>query len=268
MAYTSRTGTLRPGPAHGFTLIELLVVVGVMALLMALLLPGLTAARQSARKSACLAGLRQIGLAVQSYAHDNTGRIPFGPKAPPMLTATSFYPSTGAPSSLISLMNGAPVGAGLLLRKHLAKQPRAVFCPSSDQPVDADGELAGVGFRQAQCSYYYRHGSVARQYDTGVNDLVSSHLRLDRLGLNRDGRPIRALFIDTLLLCPPNLGEFNVKPRTHHQQRLANILFSDGHAASRLNTDGRFAVDLGDYDALRNAFDRILKVLERADTMP
>jgi len=246
----------------------LLVVVAILALLVALLLPALASARQLTRKNLCLAGLRQVGVAVHAYAHDNTGRIPFGPKAPPMLTATDFYPSTGAPTSLISLKTGAPVGAGLLLRKHLARQPKALFCPDSDQPVDADAELANVGVRQAQCSYHYRHGSVDRQYDTGKDDLVSDHIQLDRLGQNRDGRPIRALAIDTMILCPPGLAAFNVKPRTHHRQKVANVLFADGHAVSRLNTDGRFTVDLSDYDALRNAFDRILRVLERADTMP
>jgi prepilin-type N-terminal cleavage/methylation domain-containing protein len=109
---------------HGaFTLSELLVVIGIVALLMGLLVPVLASARASARKIACLANLRQIGVALHSYADDNRGNIPFGPKAPPFLHPANFYPSTGAVTSLISLRSGDPVGLGLLLREHLSKQP-------------------------------------------------------------------------------------------------------------------------------------------------
>ena len=50
--------------------------------------------------------------------------------------------------------------------------------------------------------------------------------------------------------------------------RSADILFSDAHAVSRLNRDGRFVVDLSNYAEVRSAFDKILKVLEQADTEP
>ena len=74
--------------------------------------------------------------------------------------------------------------------------------------------------------------------------------------------------IDTLFLCPPDLAPYNVVPRTHHRRKFANILFSDGHVSSRSNRDGRFEVDLRDYAQVRNAFDKILQVLERADAEP
>ena len=82
------------------------------------------------------------------------------------------------------------------------------------------------------------------------------------------GAPIRALCIDTIFLCPPDLETFNVRPRTHHQQKSADILFSDGHSVSRPNPDSRWTVDLQDYSQLRDAFNRILKVLEQADLEP
>lgn len=252
-----------------FTLVELLVVIGIIAVLMTVLLPALHLARESARKAACLSNLRQIGIAIQAYANDNRGRIPFGPKAPPMMTASDFYPSTGAPTSLISLTNGAPVGLGLMLREHLAKQPRALFCPGSDQADDAEGELAKVGRHQAQCSYYYRHGSVARQFDDpNAVARPAEHIQLAGLGLNRNGRSIRALAIDTQFPAPEGFASFGIASRTHHRQKWANILYSDGHAVSRPNTDQRFTVDLDDYFALKNAFDRILQVFEAADIEP
>ncbi|MHB8519445.1 MAG: type II secretion system protein [Limisphaerales bacterium] len=61
----------------GFTLIELLVVIGVIAVLAALLLPALTAAKSYARSVSCKNHLRQMGLALQMYVHDYDGKYPY-----------------------------------------------------------------------------------------------------------------------------------------------------------------------------------------------
>src|SRR5207245_618060 len=98
-----------PTNPTGFTLIELLVVIAIIAILAALLLPALAAAREAGRKAACLSNLRQIGIAIHGYAPDYEGKIPYGPKAPPFTSPADFYPSTGAPTSLLSLRGGAPV---------------------------------------------------------------------------------------------------------------------------------------------------------------
>jgi prepilin-type N-terminal cleavage/methylation domain-containing protein len=255
-----------PSTPRGFTLIELLVVIAILAMLAALLLPALSSAKQVGKKAACVANLRQIGLAIHNHAHDNDGLIPYGPKAPPFTSPASFYPSTGAPTSLLSLQSGAPVGLGLLLQDYLGDQPKVFFCPGTDQFVDTDAELAKVGRRQAQGSFYYRHGGNVQLFDTPASTNAPPHLLLENLGDNRDGMPIRALAIDTLFLCPSGLEAFNLRPRTHHQLRFADILGADGSVLSRLNVGGRFTVDLRNYSDLQDGFNRILKVLERADT--
>jgi prepilin-type N-terminal cleavage/methylation domain-containing protein len=69
------------GSRGGFTLVELLVVIGIIALLISILLPALSKARDSALRIKCLGQLRSLAQLVFVYAANNRGHMPVGAMA-------------------------------------------------------------------------------------------------------------------------------------------------------------------------------------------
>ena len=76
-----------------FTLIELLVVISIIALLVAILLPALQAARTVAQRTKSLSNVRQISIALHTYANDNDTSMPFAdrPDTPSNSASHGFW---------------------------------------------------------------------------------------------------------------------------------------------------------------------------------
>lgn len=75
----TRAISLNPPPwsrRTGFTLVELLVVIGIIAILIAIIMPALQRARESAKAAVCLSQVHQLGLLLAAYVNDNNGWLP------------------------------------------------------------------------------------------------------------------------------------------------------------------------------------------------
>jgi prepilin-type N-terminal cleavage/methylation domain-containing protein/prepilin-type processing-associated H-X9-DG protein len=73
---THRLWNIKHRHASAFTLIELLVVISIVALLLSILMPALSAARQTAQRGACLSNLRRLAISNMMYLEKSDGRFP------------------------------------------------------------------------------------------------------------------------------------------------------------------------------------------------
>lgn len=94
----------------GFTLIELLVVISIIALLVAILLPVLAKARQSALNVKCQSNLRQVGIASLAYVLDNKGVLCLQYPSSTIYAPVQYNSTSGTQTDLVNVEKRA-IGA-------------------------------------------------------------------------------------------------------------------------------------------------------------
>ena len=194
---------------RAFTLVELLVVIGIITLIGGLLLPAVSAVRQSATSTACLSNLRQMAAAATDYAMRNGGTFPpaqwSDPADPTVLRGWDF-----------AKRGGQVTGPGFLW----APQPvtAAQQCPAFEGAAQSAGDR--------YTGYNYNTSYVGR----GTGELVSAPARAARVR-----RPSRTLLFGD--------GEWKLGANKYMRSPLRSpsedpVTYADGSASRAAGTQG------------------------------
>jgi prepilin-type N-terminal cleavage/methylation domain-containing protein len=171
-------GRTRRARSRAFTLIELLVVIGIIAVLISILLPTLTRARESANRTQCLSNLRQIAVFLNMYANQYNQQVPLGCNssgAPgrdcsegnnynltrPVSAAANADPEAASVGGLVRY-----VGLGLFFKARYIREDqsggsaRIFFCPTFQGDIfhafDAQQNAWPPAKNEVRCTYSSR----------------------------------------------------------------------------------------------------------------
>ena len=208
---------------RAFTLIELLVVIAIIGILASMLLPALAKAKGRAQRIACVSNLKQIGLGVIMWGHDNDGRFPW--RVP-----TSDGGSQGVPEAWYHYN---------VLSNELVT-PKILRCNSDsgrDRAYDWTGGGSGFLALKNQALSYF----VGTESDENLSQM---HIAGDRNVLGNDGQrcdPAKITGVITTL--PPGIADWE---NTIHGQA-GNMVMGDGSAQQlSVNTLRRHLQQSGD----------------------
>ena len=229
------------GPGRAFTLIELLVVVAILSLLMTILMPLLNIARASARRTACAANLRQIGVGWTSYWVNNQDSFP--------KYVNAQYRFGGWTGELCKLMRWDPYrpiskSMGLDPNGIVHESGRArVFCCPADRGGISGQPLQKRAFDWFGNSYYtniYLVGPAKLNESDPMTKPL--HQKIERVVENTryadvTNNPAKVIFLgDNPWHYQWDLRDERVETQKeqagwHGKQDYFNILFVDGHVA-------------------------------------
>ncbi len=234
------TAIVKRSRRNGFTLVELLVVIGIIALLISMLLPALTAARRSAQAAKCLSNLKQIGSAIFMYTNDNHGWLPPSQAGTITLTAGTVT-ETGTETWFGLQMTNSMDPAGGDLYSYWDSQANITECPSFREWIDSSRPYYGP------CSYAYNaicggignpagmHRKMREWSNTSEKALVWDSIRYISGSFSRTPWG----YCNTGLMTAadkgvPNPATDKPDPNFHgrHQGHNGNVVWMDGHASA------------------------------------
>jgi prepilin-type N-terminal cleavage/methylation domain-containing protein/prepilin-type processing-associated H-X9-DG protein len=229
---------------RGFTLIELLVVIGIMAVLLSILLPAAEHVRHQAYIDKCASNLRQIGLALQTYAIENHGNYP---RTPYSGNPTGYTLNEGTGTSAADPFQPGPGSVQVndttaplfLLMKTQKLQPEVMICPYNDDTdytpdnPNLDGrsnftdEKKNLGYSFAN---FYPLDTVATA-GYRLTNLLSAEFAVgaDRNpGVSNNGDNVYAPALGS---ASSVMAQANSENHEHDGQ---NVLYGDGHVSWQL----------------------------------